>query len=149
MPPDQKLDANAMTRAIFGKNATRREFASALIYRLRRKGSLESNADNTSISPQLLVIWRYDNRYEYSVRVMLIKHGNAIILNEDELKKLDYPHSTLLRNGRNIKNKWLLDNATVSITSKWEKQINTIKIAISEGNGEKDSMKPIYVPSNM
>jgi hypothetical protein len=150
MPPDQKVDANTMTRAIFGKNASKREFASVLIYRLRRKGYLESNTDNTSIGHQLLVIWRSDNRHEFAVRVLLIKHENTITLDEDKLKKLDYPSLTPLRNNCIIENTWVLDDATVlMITSKWEKRIRTTKITISKGIKENDSMVPLQVSSNM
>jgi hypothetical protein len=143
------VDTNAKTSAGFGKNAVGREFASTLIYRLRRKWSLESNADNTSTSDQLLVIWRSDHKYECYVRVLLIKHDNTITLDEDQLKKLDYPPSALLKNSRNVENKWKLDDATVLITSRWEKQIHTIEVTISEGTGEDDSMEPLWISSNM
>jgi hypothetical protein len=104
MPPNQKVNANTMTRASFGKNAAKSEFASILICKLQRKESIKSNADDTSTSHQLLIIWRSDNRYGHSVRVLLIQHKNTITLDEDKLKKLDYPPFTLLRNDRIIKN---------------------------------------------
>jgi hypothetical protein len=149
IPPDQKVNTNTKARAIFGKDETRREFTNALIYRLQRKGSLESDVDNTSISHQLLVIWKYDHRYEYYIRVLLIKHDNTIILNEDKLKELDYPPFTLLRNGCNIKNKWLLDNATaLIIKSEWEVD-RAIKIIVSGGTGENGSMESIHISTNM
>jgi hypothetical protein len=148
VPPDQKVYANAMTKAIFGKNVAKDEFASALMYRLLRKGGLKSNANNVS-SPQLLVVWRSDNRYGYSVRVLLIKQDNTITLDEDKLKRLDYPNLTLLKNGHIIKNTWALDDTTVLITSKWEKQIRTIEITISKVTRENSCMKPLCISSNM
>jgi hypothetical protein len=136
-----------MTRASFGRNIINREFASALTYRLQKKRHLEYNADNTNY--QLLVTWRFDNRYGFIVRVLLIKHDNAIALDEDKLKKLDYSSSTLLKNDRIIKNTWVLDDATVLITSKWKERIRTTEITISKGIKGNDSMVPVQVSSNM
>jgi hypothetical protein len=131
------------------KNAVKREFTSVLIYRLQRKNNFESNVDNTLTNYRLLVIWRSDNRHEYSLGVLLIKHDNAITLDEDELKKLDYPPLVPLRNDRTIENTWALDNATVLVTTlKWEKRIRTTRIEISEGTRKGNSMVPLRV-SNM
>jgi hypothetical protein len=159
MPPGQRVDANTMTKASFGKNTVEREFESALIYRLQRKESLESNdqfkidsifPEDTSINPQLLVIWRPDNRYDFSACVLLIKHSNTTTLSEDELKKLDYPPLVLFRNNRIIENTWLLDDATVLMTtSRWEKQIRKIEITISRGTRKNSCMKPLRIPSDM
>jgi hypothetical protein len=151
IPPDQKVDANTMTRASFGKNAIKGEFASVLTYKLQRKGSLESNADNTLTNHRLLVIWRSDNRYDFSVRVLLIKHDNTITLGKDKLEKLDYSSLDPLRDDCIIKNTWVLNDATVLMTtSKWEKQIRKIKIIISKGTKkDNDSMAPLRISSNM
>jgi hypothetical protein len=92
IPPDQKMDANTMTKAIFGKDKTKRESTSVLIYRLQRKKHPEPNMDNTSTSPQLLIIWGYDNMYEYSVCVLLIKYDHMLTLDEGKLKKIRLPH---------------------------------------------------------
>jgi hypothetical protein len=154
MPPNQKVDANAATRASFGKNSAKREFESALIYKLQRSGSFESNVDDASIgdtstSPHLLVIWRFDDRAEYSVHALLIENSNTITWDENELKKLDYPPVSLLRDSCVIKNTWLLDNTTVLTASKWEKRTRTIEITISKGNGEKSCTKLPYSSSDM
>jgi hypothetical protein len=144
------VDVNVTTRAIFGKDVIKRKFASVLIYRLQRKDNLKSNVDNASMSPQLLIIWRSDNRSEYSVRVLLIIHDNTITLNEDKLRELDYPHLTLLRNDCIIKNIWILDNTTALMTtSRWEKQIRTVEITISKGARKDNSIEPLCVSSNM
>jgi hypothetical protein len=150
IPPDQKVNANAVVRASFGKNVTKREFSSALIYKLQRKKRLGSDADNTSTSHQLLVIWRSDNRYGYFMRVLLVKHSNTITLDENTLKELDYPRFSLIRKSCNIKNTWALGDATVLMTtSKLEKQIRTIEITISEGTREDDTMRQLLITSNM
>jgi hypothetical protein len=149
IPPDQKVDAKTTTRASFGKNVTKREFSSVLIYRLQRKGGLRSNVDDASTSLQLLVIWRSDHKHGCSVRVLLIKHDSTITWNEDKLKELDCPHLALPRNDCIIKNTWLLDNATMLVTSKWKKRIRTIKITISKGTRRNGCMEPIQVSSDM
>jgi hypothetical protein len=153
-PLDQKVDTNATARASFGRNATEKEFTSVLVYGLQRKECLEYNADNmpiknASTSFKLLAIWRPDNTYEYSVRVLLIEHGGTTTWDEDELKKLNYQPLTLLRNGYSIKNTWVLDETTVLMTtSKWEMH-HTIEITISNGSKEDGSMEPLRVLSNM
>jgi hypothetical protein len=150
LSPDQKVGVDAMTRASFAKDIAKREFASTLIYRLQRKGCLKSNVNGVSTSHQLLVICRSDNRYGYSVRVLLIKHDNTITLDEDKLKKLDYPNLAPLRNDCIIKNTWVLDDATVLMTtSKWKKQIRTIEITISKGIKGNGSIVPIRISSSM
>jgi hypothetical protein len=138
-----------MIKASFGKNALKREFTNALIYSLQRNESFESNVDNASTSYQLLVIWRSDSRYEFSVGVLLIKHDNANTLDEDKIKELDYPPLTLLGNGRNIENSWRLDDTKVLITSKCEKRIRTIEITISKWTKANGCMTPLQVSSNM
>jgi hypothetical protein len=152
--PNQKVDVNTMTKAIFEGNISERGFTSVLMYQLQRKGALTSNEDNistenTSTAFQLLVIWRSDSQYECSIHVLLISHDNTTTLDKDKVKELDYQPSTLLRNGRISTNTWTLDDATVLITSKWEKQIRTIKITISEETGENNYMKPLWISSNM
>jgi hypothetical protein len=41
--PDQKVDTDTMIRANFGKSITKKEFTSALIYKLQRKKYLTVN----------------------------------------------------------------------------------------------------------
>jgi hypothetical protein len=61
---DQKVDANTVARASLGRDVTKDEFSSALIYKLQRKSiesHSQSNADNTfsegtSTSIQLLIM---------------------------------------------------------------------------------------------
>jgi hypothetical protein len=151
IPPNQKVNANTMTRAGFGKNPVKREFTSVLIYRLQKKESFKSNADSTSTDHRLLVIWRSDDRYDFTVRVLLIKHRNTITLDKDKLKRLYYSSLAPLRDGCVIRNTWVLDDANVLMTtSKREKRIRTTEITISKGTKEdNDFMVPLRVSSNM
>jgi hypothetical protein len=154
MPSDQKVDAETMIRASFGRSIFKAEFSSALIYKLQRKKSLESNADNTSTkdtstSLQLLVIWGLNDKYDLCVRALLIKHSNTITWNEDTLKKLHSMHLSLCRDDDVIEDTWLLDDATVLMTtSKWK--VGCIfEIIISDGTRKDDTMEPLWVSSNM
>jgi hypothetical protein len=150
IPPNQKVNTNSEARASFGKNATKREFTSALIYRLQRKESHESNVDNTSTNRQLLVIWKSDDRHEFIVCVMLVKHDNTITLDKDVLKKLDYSHIDLLRNSRTVESTWVLDDETaLATTLKCEKRIRTTEITISKGTKGNGCMVPLRISSNM
>jgi hypothetical protein len=156
--PDQKVDANAITRASFGRNIEKDDFESALIYKIQRKcrkSNNQSGADNTftedaSTSLQLLVIWRF-SRFKFSARVLLIKHSNAITWNEDTLEKLYSMYLGLLRDKRDIKDIWLLDDTTVlTTTSKWKGFVDyATKITISEGTREDNAMGPLGVPSSL
>jgi hypothetical protein len=141
MPPDQKVDTNAMTSASFGRDINKDEFASALIYKLQRKKGPESDnqsgvddmfIEDTPTSLQLLVIWGYNNEYSFSLRALLIKHSNTITWDEDTLEKLHSMYLALLRNDRIVKDTWLLDDET-----------------ISKGTRKDDCMEPLWVSSNM
>jgi hypothetical protein len=153
------VDAKAMARTSFGDELFKLEFASALIYKLQRKKPLKSNdqssADSTSTedsltSHQLLVIWRYNDEYRICVRALLIKHSNVVIWDEDTLGKLHSMHIALCRDAGIIEDTWLLDDATVLMTtSKLEEENRTFEITISEATRKDGTMEPLWVPPNM
>jgi hypothetical protein len=79
IPPDQKVDANTIKNASFGKEAAKSGLANILMYKLQRKKNIESsnqpNIDNTSTvvrstSIQLLVIWKSYNIHDFCNRTM-------------------------------------------------------------------------------
>jgi hypothetical protein len=148
IPPDQKVDTNTMTSASFGKHVLKHEFMVALIYRLQRK-NIESNMDHTkdtSTSIQLLVIWRFNNSYDFNVNTMLIKHNDTITWDEDKLRALYSMHRDLSRTVYRTKDVWLLDEATVLMTtSKWGEERYTTKITLSEGTRDDSFTRPIRV----
>jgi hypothetical protein len=156
--PDQKVDANTVARASLGRDVTKDEFSSALIYKLQRK-NIESgsqpNADktfseDTSTSIQLLIMWRSTEKDELSLHALLIKHSNEIIWDEDKLKKLYSMHLDLLVNDKAVRDTWLLDNVTVLRTMlRWEYGKNMTEIIISEETKEDDSKEPLWVPSSI
>jgi hypothetical protein len=150
--PDQKVEMNAATRAVFGKDITKCEFTSALIYELQRKNHNSNyqfavnNTENTSTGVQLLVIWRFDNSYNFYVNAMLVKHKNTTTWDEDKLKRLHFMYFTLHRNGH-IKDTWLLDDATVLMTTlKWGEASHIREITIFEGARMDDSMESLWAP---
>jgi hypothetical protein len=180
IPPDQKVDTNNMTSAIFGQFTADHKFSSALIYKLQRKRHAKSNnqfnADNaltevSSTNVQLLVIWKYDAwDNEFSVCALLIKHGSTIIWDAYKLEKLHSIHLALLNKdlfiiigdkyGSDlliefkedpfaIEDTWLLNDATVLVTSKWKKESRTFEIAISKGTRKDDIMEPLWASSTM
>jgi hypothetical protein len=159
IPPNQKVYVNDVARASFRRYVAKFEFKSALIYKLQRKKRLEYeyhyDTDSTSTKDtltniQLLVMWRSDDRYNFSVRVLLIKHSITITWDEDTLEKLYHMHVALLKDARTVKDTWLLDDMTALITkANWEEESRSFKIAISEGTRKDNSMEPLWVPSNM
>jgi hypothetical protein len=155
IPPDQKVDANAITRASFGKNNGKNEFTSILVYKLQKclgpDGQPDAvNIQDTTTSIHLLVIWKLDDNSNFSIRALLIKHSSSITWDEYTLEKLYSMHLELLRDDWIVKDTWLLDNATVLMTtSEWEERSRTFEITLSKGTRKDDSMKPLWVSSNM
>jgi hypothetical protein len=157
IPPDQKVDTNATTRANFRRDIDKIEFASALMYKLQRKKRLrsndQSNADGTSTedtltSLQLLVICGSEFGYVFSTRVLLVKHSKTITWSEDTLEKLHSMHSALL-NDDEITDTWLLDDVTVLMTtSKLGEERRTVEITISEETRKDGTVEPLWVSSN-
>jgi hypothetical protein len=153
--PDQKVDANTMTRASFRRNTAKSDSMIALIYKLQRKNhnpnnqSGANNTKNTSTNHQLLVIWGVDNSHKLCVNIMLIKHNNIITWDEDKLKELYSMHHALHEVYCVIEDTWLLDNEIVLMTaSGWGIVNHAIEIIISKGTRKYNSMKPLYIPSN-
>jgi hypothetical protein len=83
------------------------------------------------------------------VSVTLIRHNITIILDEDKLKELRSVFLTLPNDGRIIVNTWLLDDATVLMTT-WTRgeEYRTLEITISEGTRGENSMEPLCILSN-
>jgi hypothetical protein len=50
IPPDQKANANTMTRVVFAKEAAKSEFVNALIYKLQKKKNIESGSQSNMVS---------------------------------------------------------------------------------------------------
>jgi hypothetical protein len=152
------VDANSEIRVGFGRDITKDEFASVLLYKLQRKKCLEPNdqsnvdsvfTENTSTSLQLLVIWRFNDERIFCVRALLIKHSNTIAWDEDKLDELYSMHSSLCRSDEITKDIWLLDDATVLMTTSERGMHNAFEITISEGTREDSFMEPLWVSSNM
>jgi hypothetical protein len=137
------VDTNAVVRASLGRDATKNEFASALIYKLQRKKHLEySNQFNAgsaftgdeSTSFQLLVIWGPGDKEvdEFFARALLIKHNNEITWDEYTLEKLHSMYLALLRGDWIGKDTWLLnDIAVLRTTLRWKKDSYVFEITIS------------------
>jgi hypothetical protein len=158
--PSQKVDINAATEASLGRDTTKDEFASALLYKLQRKKRFESNdqsntdstsTKDTSTSLQLLVIWRSTDKSKVSLRALLIKHSNVFTWSKDTLVKLHSMHLSLLSDDCVVRDTWLLDNVTVLSTMLRLKEVKHIIeiIIISEGAREDDSKEPLWVPSSI
>jgi hypothetical protein len=138
IPPDQKVDANTATSVSFGRDVTKDESAGALIYKLQRKSHKSNNqsgmdstsTEDTLTSLQLLVIWKSVNKCIFSARALLIKHSNVITWDKDTLKKLHSMHLALCKEDHIIEDTWLLDDATVLVTTlKWKKDRDEITIS--------------------
>jgi hypothetical protein len=97
----RKVNANRIMKANFITGADRDTFGGALLYHLQQK-------DNTPISIQLLVIWRYNTNRLYS-NAWLIEHENTLVWNENELEKLYSVYSSLYNIDFNTE-EWLLDD---------------------------------------
>jgi hypothetical protein len=139
-----------MTRASFTTDILKIQFESALIYKLQRKKNLESNVDNTkdtSTNIQLLVIWRVRNFFDSYVDVILVKHSNAIIWDENKLMRLCPMHHIIHKYNGIIKDTWILDDAAMLMTTLELEEGCSIEITISEGIRNEKTRVPLRVPS--
>jgi hypothetical protein len=158
IPPDQKIDINVVTRASLGKDISKSELTTALLYKLQRKNHKSNDqyktdhasTKDTLTSLQLLIFWGLNNEHKFSVRALLIKHSNAIAWDKDMLEKLHSMQSVPLKDDDIVKETWLLDDEIVLMTtSRWREESHTIEIIISEGTKKDDSMGPLWVSSSM
>jgi hypothetical protein len=153
IPPDQKVCANDVTKASFGKDAAKSEFTSVLIYKLQRKKHLESNDQSNEDSMftkdtltgfQLVVIWRYNSDRIYS-HAWLIEHDNTFIWNEDKLERL-YDVYNNQYNASSSMGGWLLDDDTVlKVGCETAYRSFGTKVVISEGKHVSSLIKPLWV----
>jgi hypothetical protein len=157
IPPDQKVDANTMTRVNFRDRVCKLSFATALTYKLQRKNSHKSNnqssTDNTEDTSdlRLLVIWSTNYSQEFYVNVILIKYSNITAWDEDKTKIIDYMRNDITkRRGRRIEKTWLLDDTTVLVTTPRRREEEcTLEITISEGIRKDNSIEPISALSSI
>jgi hypothetical protein len=153
IPPEQRVDTNTMTSAVFRRDAVKNEFVGVLAYRIQRKKSRKFSANNTSTKDkstyQFLVILKSDSWCGFCAHVLLIKHDDMITWDGDELKKLYSMRRPLDIYCHTAIDKWRLDDATVLMT-KIERELgHTIEITIFGGHSKYDSAKPIWVSSNI
>jgi hypothetical protein len=157
--PDQKVDINTVAEASFGRDVTEYKCANALIYKLQRKkhseSSDQSNVDNafsedTQTSYQLLVMWRFVDKPDVSLRALLIKHSSTMTWDEDKLEKVQSMHIFLCRDDEVVRDTWLLDEVTtLMVMLRWKSGRYITEITISEVTREDDSKEPLQVPSNI
>jgi hypothetical protein len=135
-PPDQKVNSNTIRSASFAKEVTKDEFSSALLYRLQK------SLDDTSLS--LLVIWGFNTWYEFSSRVLLIKHSHTITWNEDTLEKLHTMYLALCKDDHMMEDAWLLDDTTILLTTSKRQNIEcSIAITLFPGTNNDHTIEPL------
>jgi hypothetical protein len=142
-----------MTKAGFGRDIAKDKFTITLLYKLQRKSHNSHNqsdmnstfAEDKSTNLQLLFIWKVNNEHDIFVDALLIKHSNTITWVEDTIERLHSMHLTLVKDNNLIGKTWLLNDATVLMTTlKCEESMDTFEITISEGVEEDSSMEPIW-----
>jgi hypothetical protein len=156
MLPDQKVNANTMTSASFGKSIVKSDFILALIYKLQKKShnfNNQSNTDSTkdiSTNIQLVVVWIPGEGLSFHVNAMLIEHIDTITWDEEKLVKLCYRHRTPSKRALTIEDTWLLDDVSVLKTiSRRNGEKYATEITISEGTKNEETIKPLFIPSNI
>jgi uncharacterized protein YihD (DUF1040 family) len=142
IPPDQKVDTNTMAEASFGRNIFETKFTNVLIYKLQRKNSHKPDnqpnlddtfTEDTLTNLQLLVVLESNNKNDVFVHTILVKHRNTMTWDEDKLSELHFMHRALYVYDHTIKGTWLLDDATVLVTtSNWKEESHTIESTITE-----------------
>jgi hypothetical protein len=144
-------------------------YSSILVYEVQRKENTRSdyqlNADTTSTEAvedtskmmRLLVAWKEDDSRKLITRILLVEHDNELVLNEDRLTQLydkiyNMPNEVydwILKYDDIYKSTWLVyDNMVLEAANEiiYEKGCE-LKITISEGARNLDSMKPFWIDS--
>jgi hypothetical protein len=149
----QQVNSKSEVKVNFKIGVHQSTLGGALLYHIQRKenGEYNNRADeDTAISTQLLVIWKFriDRLYSY---VYLIEHESTLVWNEEMLKMLyDVYNSQVDTEFIFDSGKWLLDNNTMlQITCKalYERSFE-IYITISEKKDLLHPTKPLWVDSN-
>jgi hypothetical protein len=139
----QQVNSNSIMKANFITGMDENTFGGALLYRLQR-------SVDTSISTQILIIWKYRSYEPYS-DVWLIEHESTLIWDEYKLRRLyniynsQYEVYTTTHQGE-----WLLDNNTELKTkckTSYERDLK-VDIIISKGEHLSHPIKPLWVDSN-
>jgi hypothetical protein len=161
----KRTNAGIMLKTGFRFGLDQNEPGGILMYKVKRKENAESNyqssTNTTSVTHiedtlrmmQLLVAWKTDHPQKFNVRIVLVEHVNEFVLNETKLAQLyskinDMPsevYDWILKYGSICKSKWLMCNNKV-LEATDEKLIygkDELKINISEGAEDKDTMKPM------
>jgi hypothetical protein len=157
--PIERIGTGNMTKIGF-RFGSERLPSGILIYELRRKGNVEPDyrldvgiislepIEDISRIMQLLVIWKFDPSEEVTIHVMLVEHSNELTLNEDKLEQLyNKIDNQLPKHSDSRKRTWLVTASEVlAVTYKViHEEDFKLKIDISEGVVDKDTIKPIWI----
>jgi hypothetical protein len=130
-----------------------------LMYTIRRKSNIrsdhQSSVDTISTKvieealkmTRLLVTWKIEHLKEPKVNIILVEHDNELVLNEDKLTRLCEKVNNIL-SGRNS-SVWLMcGNTALTVTHEVVRKTGLeLKITVSQGVGNLDAIRPMYIDS--
>jgi hypothetical protein len=157
--PVERSDVGVMIKLDFRFDPDQDESGGALMYEMRRKGSIESDRQ-ASIEPiyakviedaskmmRLLVIWKIKYNEEPKSSVILVKYGNEFVLNEDKLAQLYNKVNVIPINC--YESTWLIRDDTVPEVMRkvvWRRN-HELEIIVSKGFRDSDTIRPMWIDS--
>jgi hypothetical protein len=93
LSPDQRVDVGSTMQAGFAIGLPQSKSIGALMYKLQRKNTDQSNEGHTSGTSkvtciQLVMIWKINGSKEFRVVLRLIEHDKGRVWDRDKLMKL-------------------------------------------------------------
>jgi hypothetical protein len=143
--PNQKVDVGSTAQAGFNIEPDPVLSIGALMYKLRRKDTDQTDEETTYI--QLFVVWKTYNFRRPHVYSFLMEHDEDRVWDGDELAKLAGWHAVYYMQHNHIEDTWLIyDNRVlmkkVHVTR--EEKCYKLEITITEGSINKDTRRPEY-----
>jgi hypothetical protein len=156
--PIERTDNNVMMKIGFRFGLDKLS-GGILMYKVQRKRDTRSNyqsstnttstetVEDTLKMMRLLMVWRIERSWKFRVRIVLVEHGDELILDEDKLAQLYIKFDNQLsRNYDSFQSTWLVCDNIILMTAYEVVQEEGIglKITISKG-AKKYAMKPIWI----
>jgi hypothetical protein len=149
---DQRVDVGSTIQADFNIDFAQDESIGALMYKLQRKNTDQSDEDNIfneeETCIQFFIVWKVNSSKEFYVVSFLIEHDKDRVWNRDGLMKLAERCKQFNMQHGLIEDTWLMRGNTVLMTRMnvtCEEECYKLKVIISETNIKDDTQKPLYI----
>jgi hypothetical protein len=144
---DQRVNVGSMTRIEFYINSVQNVSIGALIYKLQRKNTEETDEDEATCL-QLLIIWKVNNSNEFSTVSHLIEHDSYHVWTRAKLMWLARRYRLFDMQYNPIEETWLMHDHTVlmkRVDMTCGEKCYKLETTISEASIKDDTLRPWYI----